>query len=171
MCCKHTSFSGFLSQRCCSHFGPQKNELATGSDMRVHTMFVTGGWNMAVVFPGGHLPHSAWPQSHPLCNSTVLLLTRKKTKLVGGKYNKTIQHTHRMPRTICFCFKPASKAHSTLGAPVFIYPHFFSDLNYLCKQKKTWGITGWRSTSEYFKDNGFFFSGQLSRATLLKMWL
>lgn len=108
---------------------------------------------------------------HRAIPSATWLLTRKETTLVGGKYNRTTQHSHKMPRTICFCFKSVPKAHSTLGAPVFIYLHFFPDLNYLCKQtKKSWGIMRRHSASEYFKETEFF-SGQLLQATLLKIWL
>lgn len=132
MCCRHTSFSGSLSQRCRSDFGFQK--LNWQQAQQVHTMFVTnhGIWQQHLT--AGHLLLSVWTQSHPLCQRSTLLPTRKEASLVGGKYNKNIQHSHKMPRTICFCFKSVPSAHSTLGAPVFIYLHFFPDLNYLCKQ-------------------------------------
>lgn len=114
MCCKHTSFSGFLSQRCRSDFGSQKNKLATDSDMQVHTTFITEWWNMAAVFSRGHLLHSVWPQSHLLCHHNTLLLKRKETKPVHGKDDRNIQHTCKMLKTICFCFSSVSKAQPHL---------------------------------------------------------
>lgn len=106
-------------------------------------------WNMAAA--------SHWRTFAPLCLVTEPsplplqhFAAYKEGNQTGRKTNKTIQHSHKMPRTICFCFKSVPKAHSTLGAPVFIYLHFFPDLNYLCKQKKrSWGIMRRRSASEY----------------------
>lgn len=97
-------------------------------------LFVTGGWIMAAAVHWRLFAPFCLATEPALCHRSTLLVSRKETKLVGGKYNKTIQHTRKMPRTISFCFKSVSKAHST---PVFIYLHFFSGFNYLCKQKKT----------------------------------
>lgn len=107
MCCKHTSFSGFLSQRCRSDFGSPKNELATGSDVRIHTTFITEGWNTAAAFHQRAFA-ALWPRSHPPCHRTTSLLRRKPNWWVES----TIKPFHLLTRCHLLLF------HISLQSPL-----------------------------------------------------
>lgn len=120
MCCRHTSFSGSLSQRCCSDFRSQKTELATGSDVQVHTTFVTnhGIWQQHLT--GGHLLLSVWSHSHPLCHCSILLLTRRETKLV----ERTIKPFNILTR----CQGPFASVSNQSPKPTPHLEHLFSSI-------------------------------------------
>lgn len=172
MCCRHTSLSGSFSQRCCSDFGSQKNELATGSDMQVHTMFVTnhGIWQQHLT--GGHLLLSG----HRAIPSAMAALCH----LQGRKPNWWVESTIKLFNILTRCQGPFASVSNQSPKPTPHLEHLFSSICisfliliiYVNKQtKKSWGIMRRHCASEYFKETEFFFFGQLLQATLLKIWL